>query len=386
MKAGVHTRTLAGLTCNAQGHSGGLMKILVTGGLGFIGSSVVRQLVQNGDHEVVVLDAMTYAALPEAVESCVGTGRYRLEVGDIRDVERVRAVFESVKPDLVMHLAAESHVDRSIDGPGDFIQTNIVGTFNMLQAARAHLETLDAEARSRFRFHHISTDEVFGSLSLDAPGFTETTRYDPRSPYSASKAASDHLVRAWGETYGLPVVLSNCSNNYGPWQYPEKLIPLMIAKGRDRLKLPVYGKGANVRDWLHVEDHAEALILIAQRGQLGESYNVGGGAERTNLDVVHAICASLDERFPEAPPHRELISFVTDRPGHDFRYAIDYSRIERELGWRPKRTFTQGLADTVNWYLDNEAWWRGVLDRSGGGQRVGLGTAGNGKSAEGATA
>ncbi|OLF81342.1 dTDP-glucose 4,6-dehydratase [Maricaulis sp. W15] len=362
------------------------MKILVTGGLGFIGSSVVRQLVQSGDHEVVVLDAMTYAALPEAVESCVGTGRYRLEVGDIRDVERVRAVFESVKPDLVMHLAAESHVDRSIDGPGDFIQTNIVGTFNMLQAARAHLETLDAEARSRFRFHHISTDEVFGSLSLDAPGFTETTRYDPRSPYSASKAASDHLVRAWGETYGLPVVLSNCSNNYGPWQYPEKLIPLMIAKGRDRLKLPVYGKGANVRDWLHVEDHAEALILIAQRGQLGESYNVGGGAERTNLDVVHAICASLDERFPEAPPHRELISFVTDRPGHDFRYAIDYSRIERELGWRPKRTFTQGLADTVNWYLDNEAWWRGVLDRSGGGQRVGLGTAGNGKSAEGATA
>ena len=348
------------------------MKILVTGGLGFIGSAVVRRLIADTEHEVVVLDAMTYAALPEAVEDCASSTRYTLEKGDIRDAERVRAVFEAHQPGLVMHLAAESHVDRSIDGPGDFIQTNIVGTFNMLQAARAHLEQLTGDARETFRFHHISTDEVFGSLSLDDPAFTETSRYDPRSPYSASKAASDHLVRAWGETFGLPVVLSNCSNNYGPWQYPEKLIPVMIAKGRDRQPLPVYGKGENVRDWLHVDDHAEALILIAQRGELGESYNVGGAAERTNLEVVHAICAALDSRYPEAAPHAELIEFVTDRPGHDFRYAIDFSRIERELGWRPRHTFEQGLADTVNWYLDHEDWWRGVLERSGGARRLGL--------------
>lgn len=348
------------------------MRILVTGGLGFIGSAVVRRLITETDHNVVVLDAMTYAALPEAVEGCVSSGRYQLERGDICDAERVRAVFEAHKPDLVMHLAAESHVDRSIDGPGDFIQTNIVGTFNMLQGARAHLESLGAEARASFRFHHISTDEVFGSLTHDDPAFTETTRYDPRSPYSASKAASDHLVRAWGETFGLPIVLSNCSNNYGPWQYPEKLIPVVIAKGRDRQPLPVYGKGDNIRDWLHVDDHAEALIVVAQRGKLGESYNVGGGAERTNLQVVHAICAALDARFPDNAPHADLINFVTDRPGHDFRYAIDYSRIERELGWRPRRTFEQGLPATVNWYLDNETWWRGVLERSGGTQRLGL--------------
>lgn len=348
------------------------MKIIVTGGLGFIGSAVVRRLIRSTEHEVVVLDAMTYAALPEAVEDCAGSGRYSLEKGDIRDPERVRSVFECHKPDLVMHLAAESHVDRSIDGPGDFIQTNIVGTFNMLQGARAHLESLQGEARDRFRFHHISTDEVFGSLAAGDPAFTETTRYDPRSPYSASKAASDHLVRAWGETFGLPVVLSNCSNNYGPWQYPEKLIPVIIAKARDGLNLPVYGKGENVRDWLHVDDHAEALVLIALKGRPGKSYNVGGEAERTNLQVVHAICAALDARFPDAAPHADLISFVADRPGHDFRYAIDFSLIERELGWRPRRTFEQGLPDTVNWYLDNEAWWRGLLEQSGGAKRLGL--------------
>lgn len=352
------------------------MKILVTGGLGFIGSAVVRRLIRETDHEVVVLDAMTYAALPEALEDCRQSDRYRLEHGNIRDAGRVRAIFDAHDPDLVMHLAAESHVDRSIDGPGDFIQTNIVGTFNLLQAARAQFELKDAEARARFRFQHISTDEVFGSLSVDDPAFTESTRYDPRSPYSASKAASDHLVRAWGETFGLPVVMSNCSNNYGPWQFPEKLIPVMIAKGRDRRPLPVYGKGENIRDWLHVDDHAEALILIAQRGCLGQSYNVGGLAERTNLQVVQGICNVLDARFSDAAPHADLIDFVTDRPGHDFRYAIDFSRIERELGWRPRRSFEQGLADTVNWYLDNETWWRGVLERCGGAQRLGLARSG----------
>lgn len=351
------------------------MKILVTGGLGFIGSAVVRRLVRDSDHGVVVFDAMTYAAVPEALEECAKSGRYCLEKGDIRDADRVRAVFEGHKPDLVMHLAAESHVDRSIDGPGNFIETNIVGTFNMLEGARAYLEGLAGAARDRFRFHHISTDEVFGSLAAGDPAFTETTRYDPRSPYSASKAASDHLVRAWGETFGLPVVLSNCSNNYGAWQHPEKLIPTMIAKARDRRRLPVYGRGENIRDWLHVDDHAEALALIAMKGRPGKSYNVGGGAERSNLQVVRAICATLDSRFPDAAPHADLISFVADRPGHDFRYAIDFALIRKELGWRPRRTFEQGLPDTVNWYLDNEAWWRGLLERSGGAKRLGLGRA-----------
>lgn len=359
------------------------MRILITGGLGFIGSALCRRLIRETGHEITVLDAVTYAALPEAAEECAGSARYRLEKGDIRDPERVRAVFSAAQPDLVMHLAAESHVDRSIDGPGDFIQTNIVGTFNMLQGARAHYEQLTGAARAAFRFHHISTDEVFGSLGPADPAFTEATRYDPRSPYSASKAAADHLVKAWAETFGLPVVLSNCSNNYGPWQYPEKLIPVMIAKGRDRLPLPVYGKGENVRDWLHVDDHAQALILIATKGRLGESYNVGGAAERTNLEVVQLICAALDERYPEGAPHAGLVSFVTDRPGHDLRYAIDFSKISRELDWQPRHQFETGLRDTVNWYLDNEAWWRDVLARSGGAQRLGLA---NRKTAQGGVA
>lgn len=358
------------------------MRILVTGGLGFIGSAVVRHLVRDHGVEVVVLDAMTYAALPEAVEEAARSPRYHFEKGDIRDADRVRAVFEAYKPDLVMHLAAESHVDRSIDGPDAFVQTNVIGTFNMLQAARAHYATLPAEARERFRFHHISTDEVFGSLQAEDPAFTETTRYDPRSPYSASKAASDHFVRAWGETFGLPVVLSNCSNNYGPWQYPEKLIPVIIARGRDRQPLPVYGKGENIRDWLHVDDHAAALVLVAMRGRLGESYNVGGAAERTNLQVVHAICDALDERFPQAGAHRDLITFVADRPGHDFRYAINFEKINRELGWSPMHRFEDGLRETVNWYLDRESWWRGILERSGGAQRLGLAKASGQASGE----
>jgi dTDP-glucose 4,6-dehydratase len=349
-----------------------MQTILVTGGLGFIGSAVVRRLIRKTDSKVVVLDAMTYAALPEGLEDCSQSNRYIFEKGDIRDVERVRSVFERHLPDLVMHLAAESHVDRSIDGPGNFIQTNIVGTFNMLQAARAHYEQLSGGARNRFRFHHISTDEVFGSLSTIDPAFTESSRYDPRSPYSASKAASDHMVRAWAETYGLPVVLSNCSNNYGPWQYPEKLIPVIIAKGCDQLPMPIYGLGNNVRDWLHVEDHAEALCLIATQGRLGVSYNVGGNSERSNIEVVKAICSVLDVRFPDFGSHATLITHVEDRPGHDFRYAINAELIKKELGWVPRHTFDEGLKQTVNWYLDNESWWRNVLKHGNGARRLGL--------------
>lgn len=349
-----------------------MQTVLVTGGLGFIGSAVVRHILRTTDARVVVLDAMTYAAVPDALEECSSSERYSFEHADIRDADRVRDVFAKYRPDIVMHLAAESHVDRSIDGPDLFVQTNVMGTVNMLQAACAHFETLEGAAKDAFRMHHISTDEVFGSLTPDEPAFTETTRYDPRSPYSASKAASDHFVRAWGETFGLPVVLSNCSNNYGPWQYPEKLIPVMLAKGRDRQPMPVYGKGENVRDWLHVEDHAEALWLIASRGRIGESYNVGGNSERSNMDVVHAICDALDERFPDNAPHAELITFVQDRPGHDFRYAINAEYIRQELGWTPRHSFEDGLRETVNWYLDNEDWWRSLLDKTGGAQRLGL--------------
>ncbi|MCR9129335.1 MAG: dTDP-glucose 4,6-dehydratase [Alphaproteobacteria bacterium] len=347
---------------------------LITGGLGFIGSAVVRRIIEAGGR-ATVLDAQTYAANPAAVEACAGSGRYRFEPGDVRDREKVASVIEACRPDVIMHLAAETHVDRSIDGPAAFIDTNVTGTYQVLEAARAYHETLSGEARDRLRVHHVSTDEVFGSLGVDDPAFTETTRYDPRSPYAASKAASDHLVRAWGETYGLPVVLSNCSNNYGPWQYPEKLIPLMIAKALDGQALPVYGRGENVRDWLHVEDHAEALLLIAARGRTGESYNVGGGVERSNIEVVRAICAALDDRRPQAAPHERLISFVADRPGHDFRYAMNFDRIRTELGWTPRRSFEDGLKDTVDWYLDHEDWWRSVLDRDGGAPRLGLAAA-----------
>ncbi len=344
---------------------------LITGGLGFIGSAVVRRIVRDGGR-VVVLDAETYAATIEAAEGCAGSPLYHLEVGDICDRERVRFIIEKYRPDIIMHLAAETHVDRSIDGPGAFVQTNVVGTFVVLEAARAWYATLAAPERERFRLHHVSTDEVFGSLGAQDPAFTETTRYDPRSPYAASKAASDHLVRAWAETYGLPVTLSNCSNNYGPWQYPEKLIPLMIAKAMDGEAMPVYGRGDNVRDWLHVDDHADALVLIAERGRTGATYNVGGAAERTNLEVVRGICAALDDLRADNAPHDRLIEFVEDRPGHDYRYAMNFDRLRMELGWRPSRSFEAGLRATVEWYAAHESWWRGVLERDGGSPRLGL--------------
>jgi dTDP-glucose 4,6-dehydratase len=347
------------------------MKILVTGGAGFIGSAVVRQAVARG-HAVVNLDALTYAACLENVAPVADSALYAFEQADIRDRSALDAVFARHRPDAIMHLAAESHVDRSIDGPGDFVSTNVNGTFNLLEAARAHW--LAQGRPPGFRFHHISTDEVFGSLGAEGR-FTEETPYDPRSPYSASKAASDHLVRAWFHTYGLPVVLSNCSNNYGPYHFPEKLIPVIILNALAGRELPVYGDGSNVRDWLYVEDHAEALLQILTSGEVGRSYNVGGGNERTNLELVRSICAILDRKRPRAAgPHADLITFVADRPGHDARYAIDPARIGRELGWQPSVTLDEGLERTVDWYLANEAWWRPLLARKGVGQRLGTGT------------
>ncbi len=346
--------------------------ILVTGGAGFIGSAVVRLLIAETTARVVNLDSMTYAASGTALASVDGDPRYAFERADIRDADALAAAFARHRPDAVMHLAAESHVDRSIDGPEDFIQTNVVGTFRLLQAARAHWETLEGPARAGFRFHHVSTDEVFGSLGPDGY-FTEHTAYDPRSPYSASKAASDHLVRAWGETYGLPVVLSNCSNNYGPYHFPEKLIPKMILMGLRGDPLPVYGDGSNVRDWLYVEDHARALWTVLSQGIPGESYNVGGHNEKTNLEVVQTICDLLDKHAPRADgvSRRSQISFVTDRPGHDFRYAIDPGKIDRELGWTPRETFESGIEKTVRWYLDNGDWWRPILQHQDALARVG---------------
>ena len=347
------------------------MKILVTGGAGFIGSAVVRLAIGRG-HQVVNLDALTYAACLDNVASVAGSDLYQFEKADIRDRSALDRIFFEHTPDAVMHLAAESHVDRSIDGPGDFIETNITGTYNMLEAARAYWTRQGRPAG--FRFHHISTDEVFGSLPADpALKFTEDTPYDPRSPYSASKAASDHLVRAWGETYGLPVVLTNCSNNYGPYHFPEKLIPVIILNALAGKPLPIYGDGSNIRDWLYVEDHAEALLLVLEKGTLGRSYNIGGENERTNLALVKTLCAILDEKRPKASgSYADQITFVTDRPGHDARYAIDPSRIRSELGWRPSVTVEEGLARTVQWYLDNEAWWRPLQARQGVGQRLGV--------------
>ncbi len=335
------------------------MRILVTGGAGFIGSAVVRLAVARG-HEVINLDALTYAGYLENVASVADHPNYTFEKADIRNRSEIDAVFARHQPDAVMHLAAESHVDRSIDGPGDFIETNITGTYNMLEAARSYWAGQDKP--EKFRFHHISTDEVFGSLGAEGM-FTETTSYDPRSPYSASKAASDHLVRAWHETYGFPVVLTNCSNNYGPYHFPEKLIPVVILNALGGKDIPVYGQGVNVRDWLYVEDHADALLLVLEKGKLGRSYNIGGENEARNIDIVRAICAILDDKRPKDKPYADQIAFVTDRLGHDMRYAIDPSRIRDELGWRPSVTLKEGLERTVQWYLDNEDWWRGLQAR-----------------------
>ncbi|AJY45432.1 dTDP-glucose 4,6-dehydratase [Martelella endophytica] len=345
------------------------MKLLVTGGAGFIGSAVVRHAIARG-HAIVNLDALTYAACLDNVASVDKSPLYAFEQADIRDRAALDRVFEKHAPDAVMHLAAESHVDRSIDGPGDFVETNINGTYNMLEAARAYW--VNKGKPETFRFHHISTDEVFGSLGTEGQ-FTEDTPYDPRSPYSASKAASDHLVRAWHETYGLPVLVTNCSNNYGPFHFPEKLIPVVILNALAGKSIPVYGKGENIRDWLFVEDHADALLTVLEKGKVGRSYNIGGENERTNLDLVKTICAILDEKRPRAEgSYSDLIAFVTDRPGHDMRYAIDPTRIRTELGWRPSVTVEQGLEQTVQWYLDNEAWWKALQSRKGVGERLGV--------------
>ena len=344
------------------------MKLLVTGGAGFIGSAVVRLAVRQG-HQVVNLDALTYAACLDNVASVSNAPGYLFEQADIRDRPALDAIFARHRPDAVMHLAAESHVDRSIDGPGAFIETNVTGTYNMLEAARHYW--VGQGRPDTFRFHHISTDEVFGTLGPTGK-FTETTPYAPNSPYSASKAASDHLVRAWFETYGLPVLMTNCSNNYGPFHFPEKLIPVVILKALAGAPIPIYGKGENVRDWLYVEDHADALLTVVARGQVGRSYNVGGENEARNVDLVRMLCAILDRKRPKATPYSDQIAFVADRPGHDARYAIEPARIREELGWRPSVTLEQGLELTVDWYLANEAWWRPLLARDGVGQRLGV--------------
>jgi len=338
------------------------MRIFVTGGAGFIGSALVRHLIENTDHKVLNLDKLTYAGTLTTVERVADNDRYQFVQGDICDADAVREAITGFNPDVITHLAAESHVDRSIDGPGAFIQTNVVGTFVMLSEARAYWLGLDEAAKAAFRFHHISTDEVYGTLG-DTGLFTENTPYDPRSPYSASKAGSDHLVSAWGHTFGLPVLITNCSNNYGPYHFPEKLIPLMIAKALDGELLPIYGKGDQVRDWLYVEDHVRALQAVFERGEVGRTYNVGGHNERQNIEVVKALCAILDELRPRADgkPYAEQMTEVADRPGHDKRYAIDASRIGEELGWHPAETFETGIRKTVEWYLANEAWWRPLV-------------------------
>jgi dTDP-glucose 4,6-dehydratase len=351
------------------------MNFLITGGAGFIGSAVIRYLVAGTDHEVLNLDKLTYAGNLQSLRMVESNPRYRFVPGDIADADLVGNLFMEFQPDVVMHLAAESHVDRSIDGPADFIQTNIVGTSVLLEVARAWWKTLPADKQQAFRFHHVSTDEVYGDLDTTDALFTEETSYDPSSPYSASKASSDHLVRAWYRTYGLPVIVSNCSNNYGPCQFPEKLIPLMILNALEGKPLPVYGEGGQVRDWLYVEDHARALYQVATRGEVGETYNIGGHNEKTNLEVVHIICDLLDELRPHHPTgiksYRELITHVIDRPGHDLRYAIDAGKIEQELGWIPEETFETGLEKTVHWYLDNIEWCRQVQDGSYQRERLG---------------
>ncbi len=348
------------------------MNILLTGGCGFIGSAVIRAIIRARDHRVVNLDKLTYAASEDALEEARSHERHTLIRADIADASAVRAAFARYQPDVVMHLAAESHVDRSIDGPGAFIHTNIVGTYTLLEEARAYWSALPPTRRAAFRFHHVSTDEVFGALGADDPPFTETTAYDPRSPYSATKAASDHLARAWWHTYGLPVIVSNTVNNYGPWQFPEKLIPLVALNALEGKPLPVYGDGSNRRDWLFVDDHAAALLKVLERGEPGATYAIGARQPRSNLQVVQAICAHLDRRLPDpAGPRTRLIRFVTDRPGHDFRYEIDPSRSERALDWAAEHDFERGLARTLDWYLGNRAWWQAVRAARYEGQRLG---------------
>lgn len=337
------------------------MKVLVTGGAGFIGSAVIRQYIKNTEHEVVNLDALTYAGNLESLNAVSNHSRYQFAHVDIRDAGELRRVFDNHQPDAVMHLAAESHVDRSIDGPADFIQTNIVGTYNLLDVAKKYWDSLTGEKKNNFRFHHVSTDEVYGDLGKTGL-FNEETSYEPSSPYSASKASSDHLVRAWHRTYGFPVVITNCSNNYGPYQFPEKLIPLVILNAFEGKSIPIYGKGDQIRDWLYVEDHAIALRLVLERGEMGETYNIGGHNEKTNLEVVKAICAMLDQLVPDSNyrPHEQLVIFVKDRPGHDVRYAIDAGKIEKELGWVPAETFETGLRKTIQWYLANAVWVKNI--------------------------
>lgn len=351
----------------------GKTTVLVTGGAGFIGSAVCRHLIGTGRYRVMNVDKLTYAGNLESLKGIENAPDYRFVQADIADDEAIGAVLRDEQVDGIMHLAAESHVDRSIDGPGAFVETNVVGTFKLLNTALDYWRGLDADRKERFRFHHISTDEVFGDLPFDQGVFTEETPYAPSSPYSASKAASDHFVRAWHETYGLPVVLSNCSNNYGPFHFPEKLIPLVILNALDGKPLPVYGKGENVRDWLFVDDHARALELVLTGGKIGEGYNVGGRAERTNLEVVETICDVLDTKRPLSGgrPRRDLITFVTDRPGHDRRYAIDPTKIERDLGWRAQEDFESGIEKTIGWYLDNEWWWRPIREQKYAGDRLG---------------
>jgi dTDP-glucose 4,6-dehydratase len=353
--------------------------LLITGGAGFIGSAVIRHLIADSQHKVVNVDCLTYAGNLESLGDASANERYAFEQVDIRDAAEVGRLLAQYQPDGIMHLAAESHVDRSIDGPAEFIQTNIVGTYTLLEAVRHYWNGLDGERKTGFRFHHISTDEVYGSLGATGL-FTEQTCYEPNSPYSASKAASDHLVRAWHHTYGLPVITTNCSNNYGPYHFPEKLIPLMILNSLEGKPLPVYGNGQQIRDWLYVEDHARALVRVLLEGRPGETYNIGGHNERKNLEVVHLLCALLEEMHPDKPAgikqYRDLITYVADRPGHDVRYAIDASKIQRELGWAPEETFETGMRKTVRWYLDNETWWRRVRDGSYRGERLGLGDQG----------
>lgn len=346
------------------------MKILITGGAGFIGSAVIRRALKAG-HSVVNVDCLTYAANLANLASVESLPQYSFEKIDICDLPALQSVFDKHQPDTVMHLAAESHVDRSIDGPGAFIQTNVVGTFNLLQVARGHYESLTENKKKQFRFHHISTDEVYGDLDIDDPAFEETTPYDPSSPYSASKAASDHLVRAWSRTFGLPIVLTNCSNNYGPYQFPEKLIPVVILKALHRQAIPVYGTGENIRDWLYVDDHADALLLVLEKGRLGETYNIGGDNERTNLELVKTLCRLVGEHLGDDFNYESLISFVNDRPGHDRRYAVNASKLKSELGWSPSVNWDEGFKATLDWYLNNESWWRPLVNANQFGKRIG---------------